>query len=167
MRNSVNIVGLLEVLFSRGVSPYHFGWSIVYWKTLFLLARLEIPERFLELLFLNIHLYANAALRSTFHCIFCPVQPSSRCSEQCKGTVSQDFWVLFFHQMAPPCPIRITLRRFRFFPNIRGDILQKVGSVVYHTPRNGDSTVYHTDSCMIHTPQNVDSVVHLTPRSLC
>ena len=46
--------------------------------------------------------------------------------------MSRDFCVLvFFHKIAPPGPIRGTLRRFRFFQKIRQDIQQKVGSAVY------------------------------------
>ena len=40
-----------------------------------------------------------------------------------KGTVSWDFWVMFFfHQIASPGPIRGTLRWFQFWSNIREDI---------------------------------------------
>jgi len=49
----------------------------------------------------------------------------------------------FLLQKAFPSPIRGTLGWFWFLPNIRGDIPQKVGSVVYDSPQNSDSTVYH------------------------
>ena len=91
---------------------------------------------------------------------------------QFKGTVSMNFWVLFFfHQIVPSCPIRGTLQQFWFFPNICKVIWQKFGSAVYNTPWNSDSTVYHTplnsDSAEFHTQWNDNSVVYLTPRSLC
>ena len=89
----------------------------------------------------------------------------------------------FFHQIAPPDPIRDTLGRFRFFLKIRGDIREKVGSAVYDTPRNGISALYLTprnlpykffkflgydtppncNSAVYHTPRNGDSAVYLTP----
>ena len=50
----------------------------------------------------------------------------------------------FFHQIAPPGPIRGTLGRFYFLPNIRVDNQQKIGSALYDTPQNGDSAVYLT-----------------------
>ena len=39
-----------------------------------------------------------------------------------KGQCHKIFEYWFFHQIAPPGPIRGTLRRFRFFPKMRGDI---------------------------------------------
>ena len=66
--------------------------------------------------------------------------------------------MLVFHQIAPPGPIRGTPGRFPFFPQIRGDILQKVGPAVNNTPWNGDSMVYDT-------PWIGDSEVYLIPRN--
>ena len=60
------------------------------------------------------------------------------------GQCHNIFVCWFFHQIAPPGPIRGTFGRFRFFPKIRRDIRQKVGSGVYDTPRNGDWAVYLT-----------------------
>ena len=75
-----------------------------------------------------------------------------------------------FHQIAPPGPIRGALGRFLFFPNICQDIQQKVSSVVYDTPWNGDSAVYLTpgngNSAVYLTPWSGDLAVYLTPRSL-
>ena len=51
-----------------------------------------------------------------------------------------------------------TLGRFLFFPKIRRDIRQKVGSAVHDTPWNGNSAVYLT-------PGNIDSAVYLSPRN--
>ena len=65
---------------------------------------------------------------------------------------------MFFHQIAPPGPIRGTLGWFRFFPKICGDIRQKVVSAVYDTLRNGNTLVYHT-------PRNGDLVVYITWRN--
>ena len=62
----------------------------------------------------------------------------------------------FFHQKAPPGPLRGTLGRFHFLLKIHRDIEQKVGSAVYDTPRNGNFVVYLT-------LRNGDSVVYLTP----
>jgi len=80
-----------------------------------------------------------------------------------------EYW--FFHQIAPPGPIRGTLWWFWFFHNISDDICQGVGSAVYDTPRNCNSAVYHTppngDWGCYHTPWNDNSAVYLTPQSLC
>ena len=61
----------------------------------------------------------------------------------------------FFHQIAPPGPIRGTLGQFQFFLKIHEEIRQKVGSALYDTgtPRNSYSAVYHT-------PRNYDSAVN-------
>ena len=61
----------------------------------------------------------------------------------------------FFHQIAPPGPIRGTLGRFRFLLTIHLDIRQKVGLAVYYTQGNGDSLVHHP-------PQDGNSAVYLT-----
>jgi len=38
-------------------------------------------------------------------------------------------------------PLEVSWDDFDFFPKIRRDIRQKVGSAVYETPRNGDKSV--------------------------
>ena len=55
--------------------------------------------------------------------------------------MSRDFECWFFHQKAPPDPLRGNLGQFHFLLKIHRDIEQKVGSAVYDTPRNGDSAV--------------------------
>jgi len=89
-----------------------------------------------------------------------------------KGQCQEIFECWFFHQKAPPCPLRGNLGRYHFLPKIHRDIEQKVGSGVYDTPgtpRNGDSTVYLTpwngESAVYLTLWNGDSAVYLTPRN--
>ena len=55
-----------------------------------------------------------------------------------KGQSHEIFECSFFIKKAPPGP----LGRFHFLPKIYRDIEQKVGSAVYDTQQNGDSTVF-------------------------